>query len=390
MKIILITFTLITFLHAGIKAQQRYLTGTIKNEKTQQPIEQSSIKIGSRQIGTISNGEGKFMLLYSGLKDTDSLEVSCIGYNTKILSIASLRSDQNTEIYLTPSSFVLQEVTIRSLSIPEILKQAIELTDALIPSEDNLNAYYKEFAYLDDKLYKFADAAVQYGIINKDKKTKVALHIIESRIKKDSVTAEDKWKSDVESLIDPDQAVKDYYNLKYLNKLVNPKQIDKYEYTIQSAGDISKISVNPKAEVHQYLPNAVVYINRLSNRVIQVDYGYITHLKYMPKVNLIFIAYSCEKNHMTGIYSDGAVPLLRYCKLSQDIRFKLGKKQGLLGSVAEVLVNSNNEPPLPQTNKDGYRRRNIFKNGSHFSEDFWYKYNTILPTSDEMKKLSVL
>ncbi|WP_442591056.1 carboxypeptidase-like regulatory domain-containing protein [Pedobacter sp. AW31-3R] len=390
MKNIFYTFVIFASLtHSSIKAQQAYLTGIIKNEITQQPIEQSSLKISDKQIGTVSNADGKFMLLYAGIQETDSLKISCMGYQTKVFSIANLQSNPNQAIYLKPVSFNLTEVAIHSLSIPEILKKAIDFTDSLIPVEDNLGAYYKEFAYLDEKLYKYADAAVQYKIDHKDRKTKLRMNIVESRIKKDSVTEENKWKSEVETLISPDQALKDYYSLQYLNKLVQPKQLHKYTYTIQSYGDLSKITVNPKTEVHQYLPNAVVYINTLTNRVMQVEYGYLTHLKYMPKVNLIFIAYSCEKNSMLGIYSDGDIPLLRYCRVKQDIRFKLGKKQGLLGSVAEVLIHNNNVPEQTEKGGDSYKKSTLFRNGNRFSDDFWYKYNTILPTGKELKILSL-
>ena len=381
--------SLLLLAHFSIKAQQPFLIGNIKNEITGQPIAQSSLIIVKKQIGTVSNAEGKFILQYADIKDSDSIRISCIGYQTRILPVSSVKSKPNLDIYLKPIVVELSEITVRNVSVPEILKNAIYKTDSLIPSEDNLSAYYKEFAYLDEKLYKYADAAVQYEIKNGDKKSKVKMRIVESRIKKDSVTEENKWKSDVETLISPDKALKDYYSLKYLYKFVHPKQIQKYTYKIQSSGDISKISVDPKPEIHQYLPNAIIYINTLTNRIIQVEYGYITHLKYMPKINLIFIAYSCEKDHMIGVYSDGDVPFLRYCKVQQNIRFKLGNKKGLLGSVAEILVHNNNEPQQLEKESDLYKKSNIFENGNHFSNEFWYKYNTILPTSEELRMLSL-
>jgi len=387
-KIFLLLLNLI-ILDYGANAQSLFLSGSIKNAATLQPIDQSSLKINHKQIGTVSNAEGKFMLLTSDLSDADSLIISCVGYQTLTLTIGKLKSAETEPVYLIPITFNLNEVTIHQQPISETLKEAIYATDALIPTEDNLKAYYKEYAYLDHKLFKYADAAVNYRINNKDKKTKVTMYVMESRTKKDSVTKENKWRSDVESLITPDKALKEYYNLKYLYKFVNAKQLEKYTFRMQSNGNISKISIDPKTEVHQYLPNAIIYINTLTKRVIKVEYAYITHLQYMPKVNLIFLAYSCEKDSMISIYSEGEHPFLRYCELKQDIRFKVGSKKGLLGSIAEVLVHNDNEPQSISIGNDNiYKKSTIFKNGNHFSTDFWYKYNTILPTGEELKELS--
>ncbi|WP_432712916.1 hypothetical protein, partial [Pedobacter sp.] len=130
----------------------------------------------------------------------------------------------------------------------------------------------------------------------------------------------------------------------------------------------------------------------VNNRILKVNYSHITHLQYMPKVNLVFMAYACEKDNMTAIYSEGPVPFLKYCRIEQDIRFKLGGKKGLLGSVAEILA-SNSDLSSTRLTKDskvepaGYKKYNIYNNGNKFSPDFWLKYNTILPTEKELKAL---
>lgn len=372
-------------------AQQRYLKGTILDNKSHLSVPYSSLKINHKQIGTVSNADGQFMLLMQDINTNDSINVSCIGYKTVSLNVGRLMADKNMDIYLEPEAFMLNEVTIQPQSITALLKEAIETTDALIPAEDKASAYYKEFAFLDQKLFKYADAAVDYDIDNKDKKTKVEIHVIESRIKKDSVTEDNKWRSDAESLIKPDRVIKDYYSLKYLFKFIIPKQIEKYNYKLETFGGISKITIDPNPEIHQYLPNAVVYINTNTRRVVKVEYGYTSHIKYAPNVNIIFLAYAIEKENMMAIYSEGEHPFLRYCKLSQDIRFKVGGKKGLLGSIAEVLVHDNSMSKISADTKTSgvYKKGNIYQNGNKFTDDFWYKYNTILPTAAEMKMLQL-
>ncbi|WP_432714691.1 carboxypeptidase-like regulatory domain-containing protein, partial [Pedobacter sp.] len=291
-----------------LSAQQPHLAGTIVDHSTQKALAEVSLTVLQKQTGTVSNNEGKFMLLKNNILDTDSVLISCIGYRSITKLAAQLMANQSQLIYLEPQVFVLEEVIIKPLSVVAMLKEAIETTAGLIKPENRLNAYYKEFAYLDQALFKFADAAVIYTVDDKDKKTKVDMQVIESRIKKDSVTEENKWKSDIESLIKSDKAMKSYYNLDYLNKLVNPKHTDKFTYKIENSGPITKISIDPKAEIKQYLPNVTVYFNTVNNRILKVNYSHITHLQYMPKVNLVFMAYACEKDNMTAIYSEGPVP----------------------------------------------------------------------------------
>lgn len=375
-----------------LSAQQTYLTGTVTDHSTQKVLAEVSLTVLHKQIGTVSNMEGKFMLLKNNIADADSILISCVGYQSVVERAGRFTSDQSQTIYLKPEVFVLDEVVIKPLSLVAILKEAIDSTEKLIKPENRLNAYYKEFAYLDQELFKFADAAVVYTVDNKNKKTKVEMQVIESRIKKDSLTNENKWKSDIESLIKSDKAMKSYYNLDYLSKLVNPKNTDKFNYKMETSGPVTKISVDPKPELKQYLPNAIIYFNTVSNRILKVKYGYISNLKYMPKVNLIFMAYSCEKDNITAIYSEGPVPYLRYCRMEQDIRFKLGSKKGLLGSVAEILASNSELSPVvltanPKVVPAVYKKYNIYNNGNKFSPDFWLKYNTILPTATELKAL---
>lgn len=387
MKIVRVLFIFLIVPFVSL-AQQKYLSGKIIDQSTQMPIPQSSLKVNLKKAGTVSNTEGKFMLLLSDIAVMDSITISSVGYKTIVRQIAQLSAEKQLTLYLEPLAFDLHEVTIQPMSIVEMLKEAIETSNSLMLTESNLNAYYKEFAYLDKKLFKYADAAMVYTVDNKGKKTKVEMHIIESRVKKDSLSAENKWKSNIESLIKPDKAVKDYYDFKYLNKFVDPKQTEKYDYQIQSTAEISKISIIAKMNVHEFLPNTTVYINVQDHRIKKVVYNYATHMEYAPSANLLILAVSVEKFNMSAIYSDGDYPFLRYCKIEQDIRFRFGGKKGLWGSAAEVLVHDvNGKSDFGKESTAVFSKRNIYKNGNDFSPDFWYKYNTLLPTEEEIKAL---
>lgn len=384
-----LTLFFIIFLQFAAIAQRGMITGKVIDEKTRKPISQASLTVNNRQKGTVTNNDGQFMFLQAEVRGTDSLRVSCIGYKSVTFEVLNLNSDKANNISLVPQVYDLDEVVIKPQSIAAILAEAIATTNALLPITTNLNAYYKEFAYSDGKLYKYADAAVDYTVDNSGKKTKVAMHVIASRVKKDSVTKDDNWRTQAESFIKPDKAVKSYYNLHYLDGLTKPKSEEKYNYKIEYLGKVTKISINPKPDIEDYLPNVVAYINSARHTIMKVNLGYVTHQKYTPKVNLLVLAVSIEKNIMTAIYSDNDIPLLRYCRIDMDFKVKLGNKRGVLGSVAELLVHNNKAlgDDAAYAGNDMYKKSNIFRNGNQFSDDFWLKYNTILPTAEEVKVL---
>lgn len=379
----------ITVMAAEAYGRQGYLIGAVLDSSSHKPIAQASVQLIHKPGATISNDEGGFMLHASEVETDDSLKISCVGYESKTFPVRLMTSTHSFSFFLKPVVFALDEVNVRPLSAVAILENAIRVTLAEVPSHKSLLSYYKEFAYLDGKLYKYSDAAVDYEVIKGDDKSKVKMNIIGSRIKKDSTSKDGDWRSQVESLIKPDKAVEKYYSPGYLNTLISKKNLEHYTYRIETFGDLIKISADPKSTVKRPLPNAVVYITANTNRIIKVNYGYLTHLQHIPKVNLLILAGSYEKFLATMVYREEGEAVLRYCKLQQDMRFKVGKKKGLLGSVSEVLVQE--ETPgaraLYSTNGKSYKKDNIYQNGTVFSDEFWLKYNTTLPTEQEMELL---
>jgi len=382
MKHLLISLCLI-LLQFNVNAQNTFISGTIVDNENHQAVPYATITVKERQEGTLSNAEGKFSLLVKSSQKTDELIISCIGYESINIPISQFSDKDNALVHLKSKLFTLEEVTVTIQSISDLLEEAIATTQALIPQNQLYGAYYKEFAYLDKKLYKFSDAAIAYAVNNEGRKTKTDLYILESRIKQDSVSDEEKWRSDVESLIDPQKAIKDYYNLNYLNTFISKKNNKKFDFSSEQNGRVIKININPKADVKQYLPNGIVYINIETKRIIRVDYDYITHLQYMPKVNLIVLAMSYERNRATILYDEGEKAFLRYCNINQDVRFKVGKKQGLLGSKAEIVFHELQEQ-IPEITDKSYSKINIYRSGNNFTTDFWKNYNSLTLTESEL------
>jgi hypothetical protein len=88
------------------------INGNIIDSLTQQPVTGATIKIKGHSSGTQSGRDGSFSLANPiALKNT-VLEISCIGYETKIIPINNLNAIG--EIKLAPASVTLEPVIITS------------------------------------------------------------------------------------------------------------------------------------------------------------------------------------------------------------------------------------------------------------------------------------
>src|SRR5690606_24099472 len=66
----------------GLQGNAQTITSLVKDATTNSPIPYATIQLSNKK-GVITNEEGRFsLLLDQGVKDTDSLFISCIGYET--------------------------------------------------------------------------------------------------------------------------------------------------------------------------------------------------------------------------------------------------------------------------------------------------------------------
>lgn len=86
---------------------------TVTDAATGQPIPYASLGIRNKPIGTVADGLGHFSsAALRGAVPTDTLVVSCVGYQSRRLLVADLA--KLPELALTPQAAVLQEVQVRA------------------------------------------------------------------------------------------------------------------------------------------------------------------------------------------------------------------------------------------------------------------------------------
>ena len=98
------------FAISGFAYAQLSISGVVKDNSTQQGIPFASIGIVGTQAGTLTDGNGNFLLTIPHL--TDSIHISSIGYNGLSLSANELQSNPRHVFYLKPEAYKLNEVVV--------------------------------------------------------------------------------------------------------------------------------------------------------------------------------------------------------------------------------------------------------------------------------------
>lgn len=95
------------------------VSGTVINEKNKQPVAYVNIGIAGKNIGTVSDFEGKFKLDVAPEFDNDSLLFSCIGFSSYSIKIADFKNQKPTYILMNARVQELKEVIVR----PRVYKE---------------------------------------------------------------------------------------------------------------------------------------------------------------------------------------------------------------------------------------------------------------------------
>lgn len=120
MKRVTITFILMMFATFG-QAQQRTITGSVKNFDTKQPVEFCTVLQETTQNGTLTNEKGNFKITLVPSNDSINLVFQSMGYETDTLKI--LPNQDNYIFYLKPNSTNLDEIVITGTTRATLIRE---------------------------------------------------------------------------------------------------------------------------------------------------------------------------------------------------------------------------------------------------------------------------
>ncbi|SKB29599.1 carboxypeptidase-like regulatory domain-containing protein [Daejeonella lutea] len=118
MKSLLVVFLMLIGTLQGLA--QTTFEGTIKESSTNKPLSYVNIGVIGKNVGTVSDDEGKFKLTIPSSYSNETVRVSMIGYGTlnyKVSEFAKVISDQ--QIVMRPSMYELPAVVVSNKKLKE-------------------------------------------------------------------------------------------------------------------------------------------------------------------------------------------------------------------------------------------------------------------------------
>jgi hypothetical protein len=184
-RLIFIAF-LFSINHPVIYCQQRdYIRGKVIDSKTAEPVPYATVRLLNYQLMVISNAEGDFRILNIAGFQSDSLIVTCIGFNRLSVAFSVLKTSVMNNFKLVPNINALNEVSESARKrtlIPEIIidraLRNIKKNSPAIPF--SFVSYYRDYQkdgnnYLDlnegiihtlDKGFTFSSDSNRYRLLD--------------------------------------------------------------------------------------------------------------------------------------------------------------------------------------------------------------------------------
>ena len=144
------------------------VSGVVIDEKTSEPLIFASVGISGISIGTISNTIGEFDFHIPMEQISEFLEIQMLGYETFVMNIEDVLSQNISEFRLTRTSKFLDEVVIAdSLSGGDIYTIAINRVDLNFPGKSFLmDGFYRDLKSVGGRYVALLESAVK--IYDKD------------------------------------------------------------------------------------------------------------------------------------------------------------------------------------------------------------------------------
>lgn len=144
---------------------QNVISGTVVDKTTGTPIELVTIGVVKKGIGTNTNSDGRFRLIFNELDKDDTIRFSMIGYESVFVPVLNFIDKQ--EIRLDPKTYSLDEVTVRAKKLVpnDIIKKVIENRTRNYDNKPfKLEAYYRDLRNVNGKYDHLIEVALNtYG-----------------------------------------------------------------------------------------------------------------------------------------------------------------------------------------------------------------------------------
>jgi len=397
----LFIFFLMPFLVSTVSAQiNNTVSGTVISKENGTPLDGITISWSNKGIGSITNAEGKFIIvLPSPYIQQDSLLFSCIGYKPQKISIQAAVTNKNLFVKLETAIEVLQEVSIKPLTLKQLLDSVTRHNQAAFISPIKLGGYYREFVYTNSKCNEYADALCEYFFDNNPKvgsqlKINASRCITGKENNGNAKNAEFYW----DSKIDPILAFKYALFSEMVKKYFPDKNLSQYkydmdEYTDQISGGF-KITIVPYGQGIYKLTLILNNDFTLQAYHLEIPENILAGLKEKSligvhiKINklIIDVKYIAVDDHIYPNYYSLTQAQHLWGKL---LGTKFDQVDEDKSEFVVTTVNKSNGLK-PFTKEETYKKGNICNNGISINDTLLKKYTTIVPSLKDSVQIDSL
>lgn len=388
-----ITFLLI-FSFNFISAQVTILNGVVLSPDNR-PIPYCSVGIWNTNKGTVCNENGEF-ILNTDLNET--LVISIIGFEQKMLPVKSLTSKENLKIYLTPKQYQLKDVSILAITPLEIIQNAVSNIKNNYPTTpSSLSGFYRETIVDNGEYTRLVEAAIDIydpGYITKKNKQNETTKLIAVRTSYNLSPVFKGLRYNGLSELFNRNLVK--YNGDFLNK----ENFPNYKYVIDSVTVLNNepvyvISFSPNENLKMVLSEGSIFIRRKDFAILQINYGVKKNAKYWSdqsfndtlkwNTNYIEVVLKLEeKNHLLYLnYVSKKYENVYYKNLRSTPSY-------ISTTFSELMINDIKTDKIKPADdfEDMNKKKDIFVQKTSYDSLFWNNYNVIKNTllQEQVKK----
>ncbi|HSD14215.1 MAG TPA: carboxypeptidase-like regulatory domain-containing protein [Flavobacterium sp.] len=386
MKKLLLVFMFL--IHLSVFSQNVEITVALKDYETNLPIEDASITVLNTNQGLVSNMEGVFKL---SLDKPSKIKISHASYKTITVNSASLKLKENI-IYMDRNTKILEEVIITTKHPQEILKKLVENSSDKLTIPVNLKIYVREFFKKNDKYTSFNDGLLNFYIQGRP-----------TSVKTDILVEQNRFYGLINDEVDEstlgynlNDIIGNYYEFKYLNKVVEAYSKKKYDYEIKTYPnneDYYLMNIRPLPNIDGYYPDFFIVYDYKKNIIIEINSSVLTErYEFKGVTDFLVIKGKIFNSVFNATYKyDGKNYYLSSSK--EEIGFKTTnkKKEEERIEVKNYLVTTNfSKKPVPYDKSDVYKEKSLFNKRNTILTNYWEFDSGLTPTEEEKQIIESL
>ena len=371
--------------------------GKVIDSQEKDALPYSNILIMRKNIGTVSNNDGEFVLKIQDSMKQDTVIISCMGYRQKIQPISDL-VDENYTIALEPASVQLKEIKVTVINTDEIIKKILTKISLNYPTDaEIMTSFYREVLKQDNNYIDVAEALMEI------RKASYGNSFAEDKVKfikgRKSVNVKPFQFVDFKIQGGPYYITK-LDVVKTLDSFLDPEFRDFYKFTTEGITEVDNrdtyvIHFKPREKVDYPCYQGILYVDMSSFALVQAEFGlsrsglkfaHESLIKKKPKdfyVRPISVKYKVSYRKANNNWHLSTAR----AAINFRVKSKKDKVNSIFYSDSELLIADFKPDDGSRYKKDEmFNSKDIFtEKVANFDDGFWGDYNIIKP-SEELRK----